>query len=240
GHSGAGAGGAVRHGSDHGRALRRRDHRPQGRLHARLGAGARRGRRAPLPRRPHAARRRGGARHEALLRGDPPRGDPRLRRPRHAPVGDRGERGGARPRLQDRRDRLRRARPGRGAPALAPRLPRTRGHGGRAPPQLARLQPHDGGRVRGHGAVRGRAGHAVGRRGRVRARDVPAQVALPALRGARAAEDAPDGRHLGPLGAHHPPRHAEPLHQVAAGARPRRGRARRQQRRAARPAGHAR
>ena len=66
-------------------------------------------------------------------------------------------------------------------------------------------------RDRGHGPVRDRARHAVGRPGGLRARDVPAEVALPALRGARAAQAAEDGRHLGPLGAHDPPRHGQPL-----------------------------
>ncbi|CAA9301810.1 MAG: Phytanoyl-CoA dioxygenase, partial [uncultured Friedmanniella sp.] len=198
----------------------------------------RRGHRGPLPRRAHAAGRGGGARAQALLRRDPPRRDPRLRRPRHAPVGDRGVRGGARPRVQGRRDRLRRAQPGRGEPALAPRLPGAARHPRGPAPQLARLQPHDDRRLRGHGAVRGRARDAVGRAGRLRARDVPAQVALPALRGARPAQDAEDGRHLGPLGAHHPPRHREPLEQGAPRARARRRRAGREQRRAPRPAVH--
>ena len=88
------------------------------------------------------SRRRGRTRPEALLRRDPPGGHPRLRRSRHAPLGRRRLRGGPRPRLQDRRDRLRRARPRRDAPALAPRLPRAARDARRPAAELARVQPH--------------------------------------------------------------------------------------------------
>jgi hypothetical protein len=67
--------------------------------------------------------------------------------------------------------------------------------------------------------------------------DVPGQGrTVAALRGARPAQAAEDGRHLGALGADHPPRHRQPSRPVAAGVRARRGRPGRAQRRQARPA----
>ncbi|MCK7502449.1 MAG: phytanoyl-CoA dioxygenase family protein [Comamonadaceae bacterium] len=58
------------------------------------------------------------------------------------------------------------------------------------------------------------------------------------LRSTRAVPPAAVGRHLGPLGAHHPPGHRQSLQPVAAGARRRRRCARWRQRRPPRPAGH--
>ena len=174
----------------------------------RVGAATPAGRRRCVPGCAGAARRDGGQRTPSLLRRDPSRRHPRLHRSRHAFLGHRGMRGRARPRLQDRRARLRRADPRRAGPAVAPRFPRPAGHAGRPAPQLAGVQPDVRGRVSGDGAVRDRTRHAVGRPHRLRARDVPAEVPLSAISAARTAEDAADGRHLGALGPDDPPGHA--------------------------------
>ena len=82
----------------------------------------------------------------------------------------------------------------------------------RAAADLARLQPDDGRHDRGDGPVRDRPGTQFDDQPRVRPRDVPAAVVLPALRGARGrASTRKRGRHLGPLGADDPPRHGQPL-----------------------------
>ena len=111
-----------------------------------------------------------------------------LRRPRHPSVGRRDERGGARPGLPDRGDRVRRPVPGRPQPAVAPGLPEPARHVRGPPNHVACLQPHRRRRHRGHGPVRDRARHPVRRRPRVEARDVPGQGRVAALRRARRAQ----------------------------------------------------
>jgi hypothetical protein len=81
--------------------------------------------------------------------------------------------------------------------------------------------------------------HAVGPVRRLRERQVPAQGIMAPLHRPRPAEDAADGRHVRALGAHHPPRHRQPLQPAAAGAGGRRRRARRKQRAASRSPGNA-
>ena len=65
----------------------------------------------------------------------------------------------------------------------------------------------------------------------------PPKDAVAALHRPQGRQAAADGRHLRPLGAHHPPRHRQPLGRMAAGAGRRSRRARRDQRRPSRSAG---
>ncbi len=105
----------------------------------------------------------------------------------------------------------------RGLSAVAPRLSVPGGNADGPPAELARVQPDNGRRDAGDGAVRGGGRDAVGSTRRFRARDVSAQVNLPALRVAGTAEACSTWRHLGAVGAHEPSRNAEPFAARAAG-----------------------
>ena len=118
--------------------------------------------------------RRAGA--EALVYRNPPAGDRRVCRPRHASLGDGDVRERSRAGVQDRRDRFRHALPRREDPAVAPRLPFADGdYQDRRITSLAfNLTGVDV--TRRHGTIRDRAGHAMGRRTGVESRDVPGPV----------------------------------------------------------------
>ena len=150
-----------------------------------------RGHRTPVRGGAAGARRRPGARAAALVRRGPSRGHPRLRRPRHA---SRGSSPSAR-RCSGRTTGSSRSGfdvpvPGaRTSPGTATSPRREETLMGRRLNSLAfNLTAVDTGPSMG--AVRDRARHAVGRPQRLRARDVPAEVAVPALR-ARASAKMP-------------------------------------------------
>ncbi|CAA9211985.1 MAG: FIG01134926: hypothetical protein, partial [uncultured Acetobacteraceae bacterium] len=216
-----------------------RHHRPEGRLLPRMGGADARGHDDRVLGGHSAPRRRGRPRPPALVRRDPPAGLRRLRRSRDAPVGRGHVRGGARPAVRDRRDRLRHPLPGRQEPALAPGLPVPARDLRTAPHHLARLQPHGRRCDPGHGAVRGGARHAMAGRARVEARDVPAPGGLAAVRRQGRAQIPADGRRLLPLRGDDAPRHGAPFADLPPGAGARRGRSRRRPRRPARHDGHA-
>ena len=165
--------------------------------------------------------RRGGARPEPLVRRDPPGGAARLRRAGRSSLGSHGVRDDPGPRLPDRGGRLRHAIPRCHAAAVASRLSEPSGDHGRWPAHLPGVQPDDRGHDRRDGAVRDRAGDAVGSRRRLRPRAVSSRNGVRPLRGAGPAQVPEGGRHLCPVGLDRPPRDAEPVGGAPTGARPR-------------------
>ena len=152
------------------------------------------------------ARRRRRPRPQPLLRRDPPRAAARLRRPGRPTRGSRAVCEACSARTTNRGARLRRALPGAVNQPWHRDFPmpeETRA----TPAHVAGVQPHRRRHRRGHGPVRDRPRHPVGRRRRLRPRHVPAEDALPPLRGAGRTQVPAARRHLGPLGADHPPRH---------------------------------
>src|SRR5215203_3752444 len=195
----------------HGCPLWRRHHRHEGRVRSRLGTRAWRRHRGAVPGCAQAAWWCCRPWSEAVLCRDPSGGHPWLPRPDHSSLDYRSVRGCTGSRLQDRGDRLRRSRARCDVPAVASRLPVPRSYARRPASRLACIQHDDCGCDRGYGTVRDSTGYAVGFPRRVRAWDVPTQVAIPTLRSPCTAEDAEDGRHLRAFRAHNSSGNPKPL-----------------------------